>query len=77
MRCIVRPGLQRQRKNTLDVLIAELARGAGTRLVEQTVDAAIQETLSPLPDGVRRRGQLPGHGGIAESIGGQQDDPRP
>ena len=69
-------GLQRQREYALHILIAQLARGAGPLLVEQAVDAAVQKTLPPLPSRVQRGGDLRGDGGVAEPVGGQQNNPR-
>ena len=77
VRGVVRPRLQRQRQDTLDVLVAQLARGAGTGLVEQAVDAAVEKTTPPLAHRLQRGGDLFGDGGVAQPAGGQQDDPRP
>jgi hypothetical protein len=77
VRCIVRPGLQRQREDTLDVLVAELAGGAGAGFIEQAVDAAFEKPPPPLADGLQGGGDLLCDGGVAQALGGQQNDPRP
>ena len=75
--CVGGPGLQRQCEDTLHILVAQLARGAGPLLVKQAIDAVGQKALPPLAGRVLGGRELLGNGGIAQSVGSQQNDPRP
>ena len=74
MRRVVRRVLQRDRNDAFHVLIADRARGAGARRIDQAVHAEIQETPTPLahrrPVDAERLGDIP----IAPSLGASEND---
>ncbi len=48
VRCRLRLSLQRPPQHLLDLTVAELARGSGTRFIEQAIETEVQEALTPL-----------------------------
>ena len=77
MRGICRGRLQRERQHTLHILVAQLVRGAGTRLVHKSIQTGLKIAPPPLAHRVLHGVESAGNGCVAEPIGGQQNDPRP
>lgn len=61
VRGVLRPGFQRHRQHPLYLGIADLARRAGTRFIQQTIQPLVDKTLPPLPHGLDSQMKFPGH----------------
>lgn len=68
--------LERLHDDPLDVVIADGARSTGARLVDQPIEAALQETLAPLAHRCLVHAQAPGHLDAVEPVRACQHDAR-
>ena len=77
MRRLPRRRLQRQTDDLRDRVIADLARRAWTRLVQEALQTTLREAPPPLADGVGRRADPLADVLILKACRRQQNDPRP
>ena len=70
----LRLGFQGTRQHAFHLGIAQAAGGAGTGLIEQSIEAETEKTLPPLADRGPGDVQAAGHFGVAEAGGAEQDD---
>lgn len=68
--------LERQRHDVFHLRIADRARGAGARVIEQPVQSLGQEPTAPLPHRLLRHAQLPGDARVRLIRGASENDPR-
>jgi hypothetical protein len=61
----------------LDLLVAQPARRARARLIEQAVDAEVDKSLPPLARSRLRTALPAGDLLVGQAVAGQQHDPRP
>jgi hypothetical protein len=68
--------LERLDDDGLDLVVADLARRAASRLVAQAIEAVLGEPLAPRAHGLARDADLGGDLAVFEPLGGGQDDLR-
>src|ERR1700730_6965570 len=74
LRGVSRGRLQSERQHTLHILVAELVGSAWPGLVYKAIQPRLKIASPPLAHGVLHGVQLAGNGGVAESIGSEQND---
>ena len=66
---------QSERDDAFDLGVAEAPRRAGTRFIEQSIEAFVEKALAPFADGAAGPAELGGDDGIVEPVGGEQNGP--
>jgi hypothetical protein len=74
MRRAFRLVLERLDDDGLDLVVADLARRAASRLIAQAVESVLGEALAPCAYGLTRHADLGGDRHVVEPLGGRQHD---
>jgi len=74
--CVPRLRFQGACQDPLHFVIAQFARRAGARFIEQSVETLVEESLPPLTGGGQRNVQPTSNLGVTTACGTQQHDAR-